>query len=90
MAELYNLWKEFEAAETVESQWVKVVDRLLPFMLNLSSDGKNWIEQDISKDQVIAINQPIAQHYPALFAWMEEQMDIAVTLRLAQAERSIA
>ncbi len=77
--QMNEYWKEYEAQDTPESNWVKVVDRLLPFIMNLITEGKTWIEQGINKDQVLKVNQPIAQHHLDLFQWMENQIEIAVS-----------
>jgi 5'-deoxynucleotidase YfbR-like HD superfamily hydrolase len=36
---LQELWLEYEAQVSVESRWVKVMDRLMPFIVNLSTQG---------------------------------------------------
>jgi len=38
--EIELLWKEYEKQETPESRWVKIADRLLPFLMNMASEGK--------------------------------------------------
>src|SRR6187399_110783 len=42
---LRELWLEYEAQETVESRWVRVLDRLMPFLVNIATQGRNWKEQ---------------------------------------------
>ena len=77
--EIHALWQEFEQQETIESRWVKVVDRLLPFLLNLATDGRTWHDLNVTRADVERINQPIAQTAPALYAWMDGQLDIAIS-----------
>lgn len=77
--EISLLWEEYEAQQSPESLWVKVVDRLLPFMLNLSNGGKTWRELNASKKQVLEINQVVAQQAPEVYQWMLEKVDIAVS-----------
>jgi putative hydrolase of HD superfamily len=77
LSELRDLWLEYEANITTESKWVKVADRLLPFLHNIASSGKTWREQGISRSQVLAVNRPIADTYPGLFDWIVEQIDMA-------------
>jgi putative hydrolase of HD superfamily len=69
-AELRELWLEYEAQQTRESRWVKVLDRVMPFVVNLACDGRNWQEQSISRSQVLRINEPVRQHAPEIFEWM--------------------
>lgn len=77
-AEAAALWQEYEEQNTVESVWVKVLDRLLPFLLNIASDGKNWREQGISKSQVLAVNQIIIEQSPELGQWIIAEIENAV------------
>lgn len=73
-----ELWNEFEAQETVESQWVKVIDKLLPFLLNVSTDWQTWQEQGITKDMVIENNRVIGAIAPAVYDWILNELDNAV------------
>lgn len=74
-AELKELWVEYEAQETVESRWVKVLDRFLPFITNLITNGQTWREQNISRSQVLKINEPVGNYAPEIYAWMLKKID---------------
>ena len=78
VAEIKLLWEEYEEQISPESRWVKIIDRLLPFIMNIHTEGKTWLEQGISKSQVIAVNQLAAVEAPELFQWILEQIEIAV------------
>jgi putative hydrolases of HD superfamily len=71
-AELHALWLEYEAQETRESRWVKVLDRVMPFVVNIACRGKNWQEQSVSRSQVLKVSEPVRQHAPEVFEWMVE------------------
>lgn len=77
-AELKGLWLEYEAQESIESRWVKVLDRFMPFMINLITKGQTWRDQGITRSQVLKINEPIKAHAPEIFAWMERRIDECV------------
>ena len=77
-SEIECLWEEYEAQATPESHWVKIVDRLLPFMLNISTAGKAWIEQGISQSQVKEVNQTMAAEAPEIYQWLLVQIEKAV------------
>ena len=77
--ELDELWHEYEDNKSIESQWVKVADRLMPFLMNLATGGKTWTEQGISRTQVLEINQITAKLHPELHQWMSSKIDEAVT-----------
>lgn len=68
--ELRELWLEYEAQETRESRWVKVLDRVMPFIVNIACEGKNWQDQSISRSQLLQVSEPVRQHAPEIFAWM--------------------
>ena len=76
--EISLLWEEYEAQETPESLWVKVVDRIIPFIMNITTQGKSWIEQGIAKSQVLKINIPVKDEAPEIYQWMLIKIDMAV------------
>lgn len=67
---LQELWLEYEAQVSVESRWVRVLDRLMPFIVNLSTQGTNWKEQSVSSSQVLRVSQPVREHAPEIYEWM--------------------
>lgn len=77
-SELKALWVEYEAQESLESRWVKVLDRFMPFITNLITEGQTWRDQGISRSQVLRINEPIRLQAPELFDWMLGKIDEAV------------
>ena len=76
--EIYDLWFEYESQQTLESHWVKVVDKLLPFLLNLASEGRTWREQGITLSMAIEHNAFIQEIAPDIHAWMMEELQVAV------------
>jgi len=76
--ELRDLWNEFEAQQTPESRWVKVLDRLMPFIVNLATEGRSWREQAVARSQVLAVNEPVRQYAPEIFDWMRGRIDECV------------
>lgn len=77
-SEVAALWHEYEAQNTLESIWVRIIDRLLPFLLNLSTEGKLWQEQRIRKSQVLMVNKAVIENAPELGQWMINEIEIAV------------
>ena len=65
-----ELWLEYEAQESVESRWVKVMDRVMPFIVNLATKGINWKEQSVSRSQVLRVSEPVREHAPEIHEWM--------------------
>jgi putative hydrolase of HD superfamily len=77
-AEMRELWLEYEAQQTRESRWVKVLDRVMPFVVNLACEGHNWRTQSISRSQVLKINEPVRLHAPEIFEWMTGRIEECV------------
>jgi putative hydrolases of HD superfamily len=74
-----ELWLEYEAQESVESRWVKVMDRVMPFIVNLATQGINWKEQSVSRSQVLRVSQPVREHATEIYEWMQGKIEEAVT-----------
>ena len=51
--ELRSLFEEFEAGETAEARFAKVMDNFQPLLLNNSNDGGDWREHGVCKAQVM-------------------------------------
>ncbi|MEJ0099823.1 MAG: HD domain-containing protein [Pseudomonadota bacterium] len=71
---LRELWLEFEAQQSREARWVKAMDRVMPFMVNLATQGQNWREQSIRRSQVVKVSKPVRDYAPEIFAWMEKRL----------------
>jgi putative hydrolase of HD superfamily len=77
-ATLHELWLEYEAQVSLESRWVKVLDRFMPFIVNLATQGNNWKEQSVSRSQVLRVNEPVREHAPEIYEWMVGRIDECV------------
>lgn len=76
--ELLTLWDEQETGDSAESKLLKVVDRLLPFMLNMVTDGGAWTDHQVKRSQVQAAQAFISEDFPEIHDWITEQIAIAV------------
>ena len=76
--ELLTLWDEQETGDSAESKLLKVVDRLLPFMLNMVTDGGAWTDHQVKRSQVEAAQAFISEDFPEIHDWITEQIAIAV------------
>jgi putative hydrolase of HD superfamily len=65
-----ELWLEYEAQVSVESRWVKVMDRVMPFIIHLSNQGTAWREQSVTRSQLLRVCQPVWEHAPEIYQWM--------------------
>jgi len=78
ISELSQLWEEQETGNSIETKLLKAVDRLLPFLHNISSKGKTWQELGIKKSQVLKAHAFIADDFPEIHSWMLDKIQLAV------------
>ena len=63
-----GLWREFEAAETLEARFAKTLDRLQPLLLNTLTNGGTWTENRVTEREVHGRYGPtIERGSPALW-----------------------
>jgi putative hydrolase of HD superfamily len=74
----YQLWCEFEQASSAEAKFAKALDRMIPILLNINNQGQSWQEHQISKAQVIAVNQKIQYGSEVLWSKCQALIDEAV------------
>lgn len=77
VSELLSIWDEQEAGKTPEAKLIKVVDRLLPFLLNIHTSGGAWSDHAVKRGQVEKALAFIANEFPMLHAWMMGELDKA-------------
>ena len=74
-----NLWLEFEHANTTDAKFAKAMDRMLPLLQNIQSNGGSWVKHNISKTQVLKRNNYLEETCPQLWNYACEQIDLAVS-----------
>lgn len=72
---LRELWREFSQARTPEARFARTLDRLLPVLLNVATEGRSWQEHGVRAAQVLARNAEVATGSPAL--WQAVQRLVA-------------
>lgn len=77
---LLSLWDEQEYGDSEEAKLLKAVDRLLPFMHNIASEGRAWKENNIKRSQVANAHQFISLSFPEIHGWISKQIEIATDL----------
>ncbi len=72
-------WIEFDEEATPEAVFAHAVDRAMPALLNLASDGQSWRENGVTHEQVARrIGPPIEAGCPELWAHMKAKLDAAL------------
>ncbi|MDR2215747.1 MAG: HD domain-containing protein [Nevskiaceae bacterium] len=75
---LAELWEEQEAGKSKEARLLKVIDRLLPFLHNIASEGRSWRENGIHKNQILKMHQFMETESPEIYSWFMEKLEYAV------------
>ncbi len=78
VTELSKLWEEQETGRSLETKLLKVVDRLLPFLHNINSEGKTWQESNVKYSQVANAHAFIDEDFPEIHAWMTHHLNAAL------------
>jgi putative hydrolase of HD superfamily len=66
-----SLWREFEDRETPEAKFAFALDRLLPILHNVFTQGGSWKEHGIRREQALKKNRPIEDGSPDLWQAVE-------------------
>jgi len=74
---LSEVWEAQETGSSKESQLLRVVDRLLPFLLNLNTEGKTWVEAQVTRSQVACALAFIKDSFPPIDDWLTKNIDYA-------------
>jgi putative hydrolase of HD superfamily len=76
----FQLWNEFEESQTNEARFAQALDHFLPVLQNFLSDGKSWIENGITREQVLEYNVCIREGSETLWELVIEMVDKAGVL----------
>lgn len=76
--ELYDIWEEFEAYETIEAKFAHALDHFQPLLLHHVTDGLSWKEHGISKSQVLKRNIRTKEGSEVINDCINEYIDINV------------
>lgn len=64
-------WREFEDRQTPESKFAFALDRLMPILHNVFTQGRSWKEHGIRQEQALTKNRPIEAGSPVLWQAVE-------------------
>jgi putative hydrolase of HD superfamily len=70
-----ELWNEFESNSTNESKFARSIDRIVPVLLNIKSNGLGWKENKIGYTQVYDISSRIAIGSSTLWHYIKEKLE---------------
>jgi len=84
--ELLALWDEFEDGKTSDARCAWAIDRLLPCLENVNSQGGAWLALGVRRDQALGRNAMIGEFFPSL--WVELEPRIQAIFDAAESVRS--
>ena len=76
--ELYSLWCEFNENTTDTSIFANAIDKITPFILNVSNNGGTWKNYKIDSNKVRSRNKTLKIIAPELWSYLNYQIDEAV------------
>lgn len=76
--ELRALFEEFEAGESPESRFAKVMDNFQPLLLNNFNDGADWREHQVTKTKVVGRQQTSRLGSKEIWKYIEELINANV------------
>ena len=77
--QMLDLWLEFEAGESAEARFAKVMDNIQPIMLNAATDGRAWKEHEVKLSKIIKRNKKTPEN-PAWQSLLNYRRDSMVAL----------
>ena len=73
--ELEALFDEFEAQETAEARFAKVMDNLQPVLLHEANGGGDWKEHGVTKEQIMRRQEKTRHGSEELFEVIKDIID---------------
>lgn len=58
--ELESLWLEFDGGDSPEAKFARAVDRVMPILQNINNGRQSWIENGVTRDQILTKTAYIA------------------------------
>ncbi|WP_264480700.1 HD domain-containing protein [Psychrobacter sp. I-STPA6b] len=80
ISDLVEIWDAQESGVSAEAKLVKVVDRLLPFLLNISTQGRTWQDLGVTRTQVAGAHAFISSDFPPIHHWIQAQIEYATKM----------
>ena len=76
--EFLALWMEFETGDSMEAHYARAIDRILPILHNLNSNGYAWQKHGISHDRVLEVNAHVGKGSEDIWQVIKARLDQAV------------
>jgi putative hydrolase of HD superfamily len=75
--ELFALWNEFENGASAEAKYARAVDRAMPVLQNLYNNKQSWVENNVTKEQILTKTSYIGDGSRLLWESLAEKIEKA-------------
>jgi putative hydrolase of HD superfamily len=75
--DLMETWQEFENGDSTEAKFARAVDRAMPILQNLNNNKQSWIENNVTKEQILEKTAYIGEGSRALWDSIALQIEEA-------------
>ncbi|HEX8287289.1 MAG TPA: HD domain-containing protein [Pyrinomonadaceae bacterium] len=75
--ELFEYWNEFENGQTAEAKFARAIDRLMPVLQNLYNNKQSWIENNVTKEQILTKTAYIGEGSEIVWETIAEKINLA-------------
>jgi putative hydrolase of HD superfamily len=66
-----GLWEEFEAYESADAKFARMLDNCQPMLLNDAAGGKSWREHGVKKSQIYKRNERTGEGSRVVWEYMQ-------------------
>ena len=78
-AEIFALWREFEARQTADSRFANALDRFIPLLHNYYNEGRPWRSHGVTSDQIFPRLAHMGEGSTTLWQYAQSLIADAVT-----------
>jgi putative hydrolase of HD superfamily len=76
-SQFLELWEEFENGDTAEGRYARAIDRVMPVLQNLYNNKQSWVENNVTKEQVLTKTAYIGDGSRVLWEMISEKIRLA-------------
>ncbi len=75
--ELFEIWNEFENGNSPEAKFARAIDRVMPVLQNLYNHKQSWLENSVTKEQILTKTAYIGEGSAEIWETIAEKINAA-------------
>ncbi|HQU82410.1 MAG TPA: HD domain-containing protein [Pyrinomonadaceae bacterium] len=75
--EFLELWNEFEHGTSHEAKFARAIDRVMPVLQNLYNNKQSWLENNVTKEQILTKTAYIGEGNELIWETIAEKIEKA-------------